>query len=93
MKFKNQNYPILIAATHISELNAVEHTADGIRFGVSVTLTTLEDVLKEAIDTLPGTYTVYTMDSVALYVRILVALHCTNEAKSPLTTIQGLPSS
>ena len=55
MKFKNQNYPILIAATHIPELNAVEHTADGIKFGASVTLTALEDVLKEATDTLPGT--------------------------------------
>ena len=81
MKLKNQNYPILIAATHISELNAVEHTTDGIRFGASVTLTTLEDVLKEVMDSLPGTYNVYMMDSVALYVRILVALHCTNEDK------------
>ena len=55
MKFKNQNYPILIAPTHIAELNAVEHTADGIKFGASVTLSTFEDVLKEATDTLPGT--------------------------------------
>jgi len=54
MKFKNQNYPILIAPTHIPELNAVEHTADGIIFGASVTLSTLEDVLKEATDSLPG---------------------------------------
>ena len=52
MKFKNQNYPILIAPTHIPELNAVEHTADGIIFGASVTLSTLEDVLKEATDSL-----------------------------------------
>ncbi|KAJ7381572.1 hypothetical protein OS493_040404, partial [Desmophyllum pertusum] len=42
MKFKNQNYPILIAPTHIPELNAVEHTADGIKFGASVTLSALE---------------------------------------------------
>ena len=55
MKFKNQKYPILIAATHIPELNAVERTADGIKFGASVSLTALEDVLKEATDTLPGT--------------------------------------
>ncbi|XP_078350679.1 xanthine dehydrogenase/oxidase-like [Oculina patagonica] len=53
MKFKNQNYPILIAPTHIPELNAVEHTADGIMFGASVTLSTFEDVLKEATDSLP----------------------------------------
>lgn len=53
MKFKNQNYPILIAPTHIPELNAVEHTTEGIRFGASVTLTTLEDVLNEATHTMP----------------------------------------
>jgi len=54
MKFKNQNYPILIAPTHISELNAVEETADGIIFGASVTLTALEHVLKDATHTMPG---------------------------------------
>ena len=54
MKFKNQNYPILIAPTHIPELNAVEHTAGGIKFGASVTLTTLEDVLNEACHSMPG---------------------------------------
>ena len=55
MKFKNQNYPILIAPTHIPELNAVEHTAEGIKFGVSVTLTTLEEVLSETCQSMPGT--------------------------------------
>lgn len=55
MKFKNQNYPILIAPTHIPELNAVEHTAEGIRFGASVTLSTLEEVLSEASQSMPGT--------------------------------------
>ncbi|RMX48187.1 hypothetical protein pdam_00015397 [Pocillopora damicornis] len=53
MKFKNQNYPILIAPTHIPELNAIEHTAKGIRFGVSVTLSTLEEVLSEACQSMP----------------------------------------
>lgn len=53
MKFKNQNYPILIAPTHIPELNAVEETADGIIFGASVSLTTLEHVLKDATHTMP----------------------------------------
>ncbi|XP_020627784.1 xanthine dehydrogenase/oxidase-like isoform X2 [Orbicella faveolata] len=53
MKFKKQNYPVLIAPTHIPELNAVEHTSDGIKFGASVTLTTLEDVLNEACHSMP----------------------------------------
>lgn len=55
VKFKNQNYPILIAATHIPELNAVKHTSDGINFGASVTLATLEDVLNEACHSMAGT--------------------------------------
>jgi len=54
MKFNNQNYPILIAPTHIPELKAVEHTAEGIKIGASVTLSTLEEVLKEAKYSLPG---------------------------------------
>jgi len=54
MKFKKQNYPVLIAPTHIPELNTVEHTSDGIKFGASVTLTTLEDVLNEACHSMPG---------------------------------------
>ena len=54
MKFKNQNYPILIAPTHIPELNVVEKTSDGIKFGASVPLSTIEDVLTEATQTMPG---------------------------------------
>ena len=54
MKFKKQNYPVLIAPTHIPELNAVKHTTDGINFGASVTLTTLEDVLNEACRSMSG---------------------------------------
>lgn len=53
MKFNNQNYPILIAPTHIPELKAVEHTAEGIKIGASVTLNILE-VLKKAKYSLPG---------------------------------------
>ncbi|CAH3019046.1 unnamed protein product, partial [Porites evermanni] len=52
-KFKSQNYPILIAATHIPELNVVKHTTDGIIFGASVTLSILEEVLLEATGSLP----------------------------------------
>ena len=54
MKFKNMEYPIVIAPTHIPELNAVEFTEDGIRFGSSVSLSTLEQVLLEATHSLPG---------------------------------------
>ena len=54
MKFKNKLYPVLIAATHIPELNAVSHTEDGIYFGASCTLNQVDEVLKEIVETLPG---------------------------------------
>ncbi|KAK7104188.1 xanthine dehydrogenase/oxidase-like isoform X2 [Littorina saxatilis] len=53
IKFKGQLYPALVAATHVPELLTVEHTDSGIRFGSSVTLATLETVLKKAVDDLP----------------------------------------
>ncbi len=56
MKFKNILYPVLIAPTHISELNAISHTEEGIQFGASVTLTQVNDILKQAVQTLPGEY-------------------------------------
>ena len=49
IKFKQALYPVMIAATHIPELNSVEFTSDGIRFGASVTLATIEDTLRSAI--------------------------------------------
>ena len=54
MKFKNQHYPVLIAPTHVPELNVVEEAADGVTFGASVTLSTLEEVSGELIQRLPG---------------------------------------
>lgn len=54
MKFKGMKYPVIIAATHVSELVAIEHTDDGIRFGGSVTITQLEVELKTAVQQYPG---------------------------------------
>ena len=54
MKFKTQLYPVLIAATHIPELNEVQHVKEGIQFGASVTLAHIEHVLKQAVEKLPG---------------------------------------
>ena len=41
MKFKNAAYPVLIGATHVPELNAVEVTPAGVSVGASVTLSRL----------------------------------------------------
>jgi xanthine dehydrogenase/oxidase len=54
VKFKNKHYPVIIAATHIAELSSVTHTEDGIRIGASVTLTQLDNTLKETVKHLKG---------------------------------------
>ena len=53
VKFKNQLYPMIIAPTHIEELCNISIVESGIWFGASTTLTKLEHVLQEQIQTLP----------------------------------------
>ncbi|KAJ8309320.1 hypothetical protein KUTeg_014194 [Tegillarca granosa] len=53
MKLKNQHYPVIIAPTHIKELNEINQLENGYKFGASVTLTEIEHTLKEAIQQLP----------------------------------------
>ena len=57
-KFKKQLYPVLIAPTHVPELNEIEVTSQGVRFGASVSLTDVEDTLKQLIKERPGDYLV-----------------------------------
>uniref|UniRef100_A0A673ZQN9 Xanthine dehydrogenase/oxidase n=1 Tax=Salmo trutta TaxID=8032 RepID=A0A673ZQN9_SALTR len=54
MKFKNLLYPVILAPAYIPELNAIQHTDEGIVFGASCSLTLLGDVLKEAVGKLPS---------------------------------------
>ena len=54
MKFKNMHYPVIIATTHIQELNVVEKLDYGLRFGASVTLSTLEAALEDVIHDVEG---------------------------------------
>lgn len=54
-KFKKQYYPVLVAVTNVAELLVVEYTEEGIRFGSSVTLSTLDNTLKEAVRKMSGT--------------------------------------
>ena len=49
VKFKNMQYPVIIAATNVPELKKIEYTDTAIRFGASVTLTVLDETLKEAV--------------------------------------------
>ncbi|KAG9467884.1 hypothetical protein GDO78_014101 [Eleutherodactylus coqui] len=47
------SYPLIIAPSGIAELNAVERTAEGIRFGAACSLATLGNVLQKAVSDLP----------------------------------------
>ncbi|KAL4238443.1 hypothetical protein ACF0H5_003151 [Mactra antiquata] len=53
MKFKNMKYPVMIAPTHIPQLNDITHTDLGIRFGASVTLSRIDEELKLAQEKYP----------------------------------------
>lgn len=53
MKFKNQLYPVIVAPTHVPELNHISIEDTGIWFGASTTLTKLEHVLQEQIKSQP----------------------------------------
>ncbi|XP_071996090.1 xanthine dehydrogenase/oxidase isoform X3 [Engystomops pustulosus] len=53
VKFKNMLYPVIISPGRIAELNAVDHTEEGIRFGAACTLSTLGEVLQKAVCDLP----------------------------------------
>lgn len=54
VKFKKQQYPVLVTTTHIQELTSVQRLQSGIQLGASVTLATMDAALKDAIKELPG---------------------------------------
>ena len=53
-KFKSQHYPVIIAPTHVRELNDVAVTTSGVVFGSAVSLTDVDVKLKELIAKEPG---------------------------------------
>ncbi|XP_078590817.1 xanthine dehydrogenase/oxidase-like isoform X1 [Branchiostoma floridae x Branchiostoma japonicum] len=53
VKFKNLDYPLIIAPGHLPEINFHKYTEHGITFGAGCTLTYLNDTLAEAINDLP----------------------------------------
>ena len=54
LKFKGVYSPVMIAATHVKELNVIELTGAGLRVGASVTLTAFDQALKQHIAQLDG---------------------------------------
>ncbi|KAG7154629.1 Xanthine dehydrogenase/oxidase-like 2 [Homarus americanus] len=53
VKFKNQVYPVLINPTNIDRLTSIQLEESGVVFGASVTLTTIEDTLRDQVNTQP----------------------------------------
>lgn len=53
VKFKHFDYKILINPSQIKELNSIEINNDGIKFGASVALTEIRNVLQQQIEILP----------------------------------------
>jgi CO/xanthine dehydrogenase FAD-binding subunit len=53
MKFKQAGYPVLIGATHVAELNALEVEAGGVRVGASLPLTSVLEGFLELAAALP----------------------------------------
>ena len=54
MKFKSMNYPVIIAPTHVPEMNQISITAKGVEVGAAVTLTRLMKFLKNEIEARPS---------------------------------------
>ncbi len=54
MKLKHQQYPVLIAATHVPDLYGVKWDKEGVTVGASTTLANLQDILTKATHTQPG---------------------------------------
>ncbi|KAK6190506.1 hypothetical protein SNE40_002363 [Patella caerulea] len=52
-RFKNMKYPVLINASHVPELTDINFTEDGIKFGASVTLSKVDEVLEKTKEDLP----------------------------------------
>ncbi|XP_041418512.1 xanthine dehydrogenase/oxidase isoform X1 [Xenopus laevis] len=53
-KFKNMQYPLIIAPGLVPELNIIEHKEEGIYFGAACSLSTMEEVLRKAVAHLPA---------------------------------------
>ncbi len=53
-KFKGSRFPVLIAATHVPELNILRETPHGVEVGGAVTLTALGAFLRDLVRTTPA---------------------------------------
>ena len=54
MRFKNQQYPILIHISAVSELLGMQVDDEGLTIGASVSLSQIDELLQKQINILPG---------------------------------------
>ncbi|GAB0094386.1 Xanthine dehydrogenase [Sergentomyia squamirostris] len=57
VNFKNCHFPVLVSTTHVPELTELKEDTEGIKIGASVSLTSLEDFLKQMIKDRPESKT------------------------------------
>ena len=50
------SHPVIVAPIHIAELRAISHTDKGVKFDATVTLTRIDEELKDAIQKYQGIY-------------------------------------
>ena len=50
------SHPVIVAPTHIAELRDISHIDKDVKFGASVTLTRIDEELKDAIQKYLGIY-------------------------------------
>lgn len=56
VRLKGQLYPVLVSVSGVEELEKLELEEDGLLVGASVTLSSLEEALKDVIAELPGKF-------------------------------------
>ena len=54
MKYKHQEHPIIIDASHVPDLTVIEPTPSGVKVGASVSLTSLNEFSQKLIQEEPG---------------------------------------
>ena len=54
VKFKHQQYPVLVNPSNVPELSCVQDLPEGIALGAAVTLSTVEQRLRAALEREPG---------------------------------------
>eukprot|EP00058_Branchiostoma_floridae_P025128 XP_002610618.1 hypothetical protein BRAFLDRAFT_202728 [Branchiostoma floridae] len=91
VKFKNCDYPLIIAPGHLPEINFHKYTEHGITFGAGCTLTYLNDTLAEAIDDLPEHQT-RLFAAIVEMLRWFAGHQIRNVGVGFITTIQTRPS-